>query len=139
MVLDKAQVRATGPVNPLTRQPVKGRKHKGGIRFGEMERDSLIAHGAAYMLHDRTMNSSDRHTAVVCGRCGSMLSPMAVRPAVAATARGDGGAGGPADRQLRCRSCDTGKHCKLVALPFVFRYLANELAAMNIQLTLTVE
>lgn len=142
MVLDKAQVRATGPVNPLTRQPVKGRKHHGGIRFGEMERDSLIAHGAAFMLHDRTMNSSDRHTAVVCARCGSMLSPMTVRPAVAASARGDapGAAGmGLSDRQLWCRSCDTGKHCKLVALPFVFRYLANELAAMNIQLTLTVE
>jgi len=59
MVSDKYQVRTTGPVHNLTQQPVKGRKRAGGIRFGEMERDSLIAHGVSYTLQDRLMNCSD--------------------------------------------------------------------------------
>ncbi|KAG5648796.1 hypothetical protein DXG03_000145 [Asterophora parasitica] len=74
MVLDKFQVRTTGPVDPITRQPVKGRKRAGGIRFGEMERDALIAHGTSFLLQDRLMNCSDYSTAWVCRTCGSLMS-----------------------------------------------------------------
>ena len=59
MVNDKAQARSLGPIDVLTRQPVKGRKNQGGIRFGEMERDSLLAHGVSFCLHDRLFNCSD--------------------------------------------------------------------------------
>ncbi|KAJ7075766.1 hypothetical protein C8R43DRAFT_1054076, partial [Mycena crocata] len=68
------QVRTTGPVDPVTRQPVKGRKRAGGIRFGEMERDALIAHGTSFLLQDRLMNCSDYSTAWVCRTCGSLIS-----------------------------------------------------------------
>ena len=54
------QVRATGPIDNLTHQPVKGRKMAGGIRFGEMERDAMLAHGASFLLQDRLLNCSDR-------------------------------------------------------------------------------
>ncbi|KZV83863.1 beta and beta-prime subunits of DNA dependent RNA-polymerase, partial [Exidia glandulosa HHB12029] len=74
MVNDKFQVRTTGPVDKLTRQPVKGRKRAGGIRFGEMERDALIAHGTSFLLQDRLMNCSDYSTAWVCRTCGSIIS-----------------------------------------------------------------
>ncbi|KAH9444564.1 hypothetical protein MJO28_013414 [Puccinia striiformis f. sp. tritici] len=74
MVGDKWQVRTTGKVDKLTRQPVKGRKRGGGIRFGEMERDALLAHGTSFLLQDRLMNCSDYSTAWICKRCGLLSS-----------------------------------------------------------------
>ncbi|KAF8341495.1 beta and beta-prime subunits of DNA dependent RNA-polymerase [Cantharellus anzutake] len=74
MVNDKWQVRTTGAVDPLTRQPVKGRRRGGGIRMGEMERDALIAHGTSFLLQDRLMNCSDYSLAWVCRNCGSMIA-----------------------------------------------------------------
>ncbi|KAH0064017.1 beta and beta-prime subunits of DNA dependent RNA-polymerase, partial [Aureobasidium melanogenum] len=73
MVNDKFQVRTTGPVTALTGQPIKGRAKGGGIRVGEMERDSLIAHGTAFLLQDRLMNCSDYQKAWICRGCGSFL------------------------------------------------------------------
>ena len=54
------QVRTQGPVDPLTQQPVKGRKRQGGVRFGEMERDGLLSHGTSFLLQDRLFINSDR-------------------------------------------------------------------------------
>lgn len=58
----------------LTPHVTQGRKRSGGIRFGEMERDALIAHGTSFLLQDRLMNCSDYSTAWVCRTCGSLIS-----------------------------------------------------------------
>ncbi|KAI9111297.1 hypothetical protein K1719_017709 [Acacia pycnantha] len=136
MVSDKYQVRSTGMVDHVTRQPIKGRKRGGGIRFGEMERDSLLAHGAAYLLHDRLHTCSDYHIADVCSLCGSLLTTTFL-PAQKRPVREVGGLPpGRAMKNVFCHACQTSKGMETIAMPYVFRYLAAELAAMNIKVTL---
>ncbi|XP_057520184.1 DNA-directed RNA polymerase I subunit 2 isoform X1 [Amaranthus tricolor] len=136
MVSDKFQVRSTGTVDPVTRQPIKGRKRGGGIRFGEMERDAMLAHGAAYLLHDRLHKSSDYHVADVCSLCGSILSTVIIEPHKPVVHKINGLPPARAPKKVFCHACKTSKGMETVAMPYVFRYLSAELAAMNIKMTL---
>ena len=124
MVKDKAQARATGPIDALTRQPVKGRKKGGGIRFGEMERDALIAYGVASILKERLMESSDVSTGFVCSICGDLLAAFEKNNELFKR------------KDLKCSMCENQQQGKVtkVEIPYILRYLTNELAAMNIRL-----
>lgn len=149
MVSDKYQVRATGPVNELTRQPIKGRKKGGGIRLGEMERDSLLSHGTAFLLQDRLLNCSDRHVAYACCRCGDLLMSTTERCTVQTTGQSVNEAVNKPKLRLFCRTPSCIKATKRedgndeavepIVLPYVYRYLVNELAGMNIKMKLEIK
>ena len=132
MVSDKHQVRA-GSNQPGDEAARAGTKVHGGIRLGEMERDALLAHGAAFLVHDRlfaVLTSTKRSSGHV------RLTPRA-DGAVGAPCVG-GAAANAATRQPHCRACGHGDGVEVVSIPFVFKYLTNELAAMNIKTTLRV-
>merc|ERR1712151_741560 len=129
MVNDKAQVRSRGGLDPVTHQPVKGRQRGGGIRFGEMERDSLIAHGTSFLLHDRLMRSSDFDIGFVCPLCESVLTPQAN-----AFLLTDKAVRQQAGRDWECPPCSRimkkPVRCHAMPIPWIFRYLTCEMAAM---------
>ncbi|KAI1300207.1 DNA-directed RNA polymerase I subunit RPA2 [Halotydeus destructor] len=124
MVGDKYQVRSTGPIDQMTHQPIKGRKRAGGIRFGEMERDSLLAHGTSFLLQDRLFNCSDKSSVYACSKCMSIVSTFCSNQNDAIT---------NSPEIWSCRVCNTGAHVKLVSLPYVLKYLVAELASVNIK------
>ncbi|XP_057292980.1 DNA-directed RNA polymerase I subunit RPA2-like isoform X4 [Hydractinia symbiolongicarpus] len=134
MVADKYQVRTTGPIDNLTHQPVQGRKRQGGIRFGEMERDALIAHGSGYLLHDRLFNCSDKCESHVCTKCGSLLSPVLEKPSSELAVLSAHG-----KREWSCKLCGDGSNITQMVVPYVFKYLLAELTAMNIRVVLDVK
>ncbi|KAJ3212579.1 DNA-directed RNA polymerase III core subunit ret1 [Dinochytrium kinnereticum] len=109
MVMDKMHARSRGPRAVLTRQPTEGRSRDGGLRLGEMERDCLIGHGAASLLMERLLLSSDAYDAEVCRECGIL-----------------GSWGG------FCQYCKSRKSVVKVTIPYACKLLFQELMSMNI-------
>ncbi|KAK6274178.1 PREDICTED: DNA-directed RNA polymerases IV and V subunit 2 [Theobroma cacao] len=123
MAEDKVKFRNTGPVHPLTRQPVADRKRYGGIKFGEMERDCLIAHGASANLHERLVTLSDSSQMHVCRNCKNVAN--VIERAV------------PGGRKIRgpyCRGCQSVDDIVRVNVPYGAKLLCQELFSMGINL-----
>jgi len=114
MVNDKQHSRSIGPMVNLTRQPAEGRSRDGGLRFGEMERDAMISHGASRFTRGRMYDASDKYQVHVCKKCGLIASyndQMHIH---------------------RCRTCDNRTDFAYVEIPYSCKLLFQELITMNI-------
>jgi len=114
MVNDKQHSRAIGPMVNLTRQPAEGRSRDGGLRFGEMERDATISHGASRFTRGRLYDASDKYQVYTCKKCGLIAAY---------------------NDQVhihRCRTCDNRTEFAYVEIPYACKLLFQELITMNI-------
>ena len=114
MVDDKEHSRAIGPMVVLTRQPAEGRSREGGLRFGEMERDCMVSHGAARFTKDRVYHASDTYQVYTCEKCGMIATFND-------------------EKKIHlCKYCGNSTHFKYNQIPYACKLLFQELITMNI-------
>ena len=114
MVNDKTHSRSIGPKVNFTRQPAEGRSRAGGLRFGEMERDCMISHGASRFTKGRVYDASDSFSVHVCKQCGMIASYN--------------------DEQHihMCKTCGNRIDFAYVEIPYACKLLFQELLTMNV-------
>jgi len=141
MVKDKINYRARGPRTVLTRQTVQGRANDGGLRIGEMERDGVIAHGAAKFLQESMLVRGDEYYMAVCNKTGMtavyntsynlFLSPYADGPLRFTGTLDDG---------MNIENISRfGRSFSVIRIPYALKLLIQELQTMNVQLRLITE
>ena len=142
MVKDKINSRSRGPKTALTKQPVSGRANDGGLRIGEMERDSIISHGTSEFLRESMMERSDNYHMAICNKTGMLaiynrsknlfMSPMADGPIQYV---------GDIDNNDMNISKVTkyGRDFSIVNVPYSLKLLIQELQTMNIQMRIITE
>jgi len=115
--------RARGPNTMLTHQPPEGRSKDGGLRCGEMERDSIIAHGMSKFLKERFLDVSDAYSCYVCDICGLFAQRDKKKDNKTVPQNTD---------IYKCINCKNKTKISKVIIPYAFKLLIQELMSMNI-------
>mmetsp|Transcript_27421 Transcript_27421/g.53486 ORF Transcript_27421/g.53486 Transcript_27421/m.53486 type:complete len:870 (-) Transcript_27421:1247-3856(-) len=123
MILDKYQISNEGPKNSLTRQPIKGKKIGGSIRFGEMERDAILGQGCVFLLHDRIQTSSDLHGSKLNVEKGSLF---------------DGKKNSIYNYLPKKKFYQKKFTNRRILLPYVIKFLISELTCINIKVNFLI-
>ena len=142
MVKDKINYRAKGPMTALTKQPVSGRANDGGLRIGEMERDSIASHGMVDFLTESMMERADKYKIAVCNTTGMFaiynpaknlfLSPMADGP-IRFVGSLDG-------KEMNIENTTHfGRDFSIISVPYCLKLLVQELQAINVQMRIITE
>ena len=127
MVQDKYHARSRGPVQMQTGQPVEGRHRDGGQRFGEMERDNLLGHGASNLLLERLLVSSDQASVPVCTNCG-----LIAQPAKRNAGHGLFAASVHAEKPF-CTTCLSHETVRMCEMPFAYKLSTQEIQALHLR------
>ncbi len=141
MVKDKINYRASGPRSVLTRQPVSGRANDGGLRVGEMEKDSILSHGMSAFLQDSMMEKGDKYQLAICNQSGmtaiynpstqQFISPMIDGPIQFST---------DIENQMHMETVSRfGRSFSIVNVPYCFKLLMQELSTINVQMRIITE
>ena len=141
MVKDKINYRARGPREMLTRQTNHGRANDGGLRVGEMERDSIVAHGMSAFVKDSMMNRGDAYKVVICNHSGTIAihnkeTNQLYSPSIDGPIKYDVDYDNNYTPQIISRF---GKQFTSVEIPYSFKLLIQELMAMNVQMRLITD
>jgi hypothetical protein len=120
MVAEKINSRGVGKVMGLTRQPTEGRRKGGGLRIGEMERDTVLSHGISNFIKESMMERSDKFCWCVCKRCGTLVA-FNVKENI-----------------NMCRNCKT-DDVAVIHTPYAFKLFIQELETMGIQPRINTE
>jgi len=111
---DKMHSRSSGPLVMLTRQPAEGRAREGGLRFGEMERDCVVAHGMTEFTKERFMECSDLFRCWSCQDCGLIAIVN------------------PKEGIWNCKGCGNSTNFSAIEIPYAYKLLLQELETMCI-------
>lgn len=104
--------RSTGPNVILTRQPVEGRSQEGGLRFGEMERDVILSHGASQFLKETLQDRSDNYRMYTCQQC-KLICAVNKEANI-----------------YHCKNCNNNTAFAEIRLPYAMKLLIQELETM---------